>query len=693
MAMMMKILVSTASVMMTITSALIPFQYSSTFTKKSTLPPLSSSFLQQYQQYQQQQQQTQWRFVVSSISSSTLYSTPLDDENNDDKTADDFDAKSSATADTTATTTTTSTITTTTTTNIVDDTTNVEQPPVSIVTEGDNNNYSIDVLTELIKKRRQSKDKKLLPIDVIKYENAIDELPEVTNDDVLDVNGGWDLLVLISPNANQGDNVDFFDPNSWKNYVSGKGPSPFQSLITGNAEVDNISQYLTSQDFDNVVDFRLGPLNGKLVLKADAINESGIDNRRTFKFKRGFFILKTIWKSSITLPYPVPFKLLGDRAIGWLETKGYNPKTGLRAAVGNKGTRFIFRKKGMMNSDGNVVVKESVDAISKGTPFDVQLASDLTSFKPKYETNEEERIANANLPKRPIILCPQQFGGKPGDYDEFIHKLRVKGHPVYPARIGALAWLSIVKSAPTKAYIKGELEPSKALPFYMDALNDAVSRCRSSTSSAATTVNTNVERDSDDDNNDATSNNSIDKKEDNLGYTLLSHSIGGWIARAWLGEVATPEIRHDCRNFVSLGTPHSAPPESSWVSGIDQTRGLLKYVNDRWPGAYFAQKENGNIRYTSVASTAVRGGFQSIDSILGYVSYLALVGDGNVEGDGITPVDAAILEGSESIVLDNNKNGKAYHADVLPNPLGRTNAKLVGCRWYGDEIDEWIHAL
>ena len=125
----------------------------------------------------------------------------MDDENNDDKTADDFDAKSSATADTTATTTTTSTITTTTTTNIVDDTTNVEQPPVSIVTEGDNNNYSIDVLTELIKKRRQSKDKKLLPIDVIKYENAIDELPEVTNDDVLDVNGGWDLLVLISPNA------------------------------------------------------------------------------------------------------------------------------------------------------------------------------------------------------------------------------------------------------------------------------------------------------------------------------------------------------------------------------------------------------------------------------------------------------------------------------------------------------------
>lgn len=94
---------------------------------------------------------------------------------------------------------------------------------------------------------------------------------------------------------------------------------------------------------------------------------------------------------------------------------------------------------------------------------------------------------------------------------------------------------------------------------------------------------------------------------------------------------------------MSLGTPHLAPPEDSLVAKVDQTRGLLKYINDRWPGAHFE-----DIEYTCIASTGVSGKVEfNLDSILAFASYFALIGDGGVQGDGITPVKAALLDGGE----------------------------------------------
>lgn len=339
------------------------------------------------------------------------------------------------------------------------------------------------------------------------------------------------------------------------------------------------------------------------------------------------------------MPYPVPFQLLGDRAIGWLDTTHYDENSGFRAAVGNKGTKFIFQKQ---------------QTTTTTMPNDVALASELTSTNAQHETDEEERKANENLTKRAVVICPQQFGGKPGDYTALTQKLREYGHPVYVTRISALDWLSITKSVFTEAYFKGELEPSKALSFYMTAVNNSIKRLPT----------------------------------DDTEFSILSHSIGGWVARAWLGEVASESVRKRCKNFVSLGTPHLAPPDDSLVSKIDQTRGLLTYVNNRWPGAFFSNTTN----YTCVASKAVTGKLgnplELLDNVLGFVSYFALIGDGNVDGDGITPVKGALLEGAKSIVLDD-----VYHADVLPNPIGGTNTKLIGCKWYADQLDEWIDSL
>ena len=76
--------------------------------------------------------------------------------------------------------------------------------------------------------------------------------------------------------------------------------------------------------------------------------------------------------------------------------------------------------------------------------------------------------------------------------------------------------------------------------------------------------------------------------------------------------------------------------------------------------------------------------------MLAFTSYLALGGDGNVDGDGITPISSAILEGANKIIVGNND---VYHADILPNPIGARNTKLIECKWYGDNMSEWIEAL
>ena len=44
----------------------------------------------------------------------------------------------------------------------------------------------------------------------------------------------------------------------------------------------------------------------------------------------------------VRLPYPVPFRLLGDEARGWLDTTYLSPR--LRISRGNKGTTFVFRR-------------------------------------------------------------------------------------------------------------------------------------------------------------------------------------------------------------------------------------------------------------------------------------------------------------------------------------------------------------
>ena len=158
-----------------------------------------------------------------------------------------------------------------------------------------------------------------------------------------------------------------------------------------------VTQWLTPERFDNVVEFAVGPVAGKLVIEASLESLDAGGNGRTFRFRRGFFLVEAIWGGKVALPYPVPFGLLGDRAVGRLETVGYDPESGIRAAVGNKGTRFVFRRRA-----------------GDGPGDDVDAARGARDGPRAHETPDEEREGNRGLPNRPVVICPQQFGGKPG---------------------------------------------------------------------------------------------------------------------------------------------------------------------------------------------------------------------------------------------------------------------------------------
>ncbi|XP_065861730.1 probable plastid-lipid-associated protein 12, chloroplastic isoform X2 [Euphorbia lathyris] len=77
-------------------------------------------------------------------------------------------------------------------------------------------------------------------------------------------------------------------------------------------------------------------------LKVEAAAEIKNGKRIMFKFDKAAFAFNFL---PFKVPYPVPFKLLGDEAKGWLDTTYLSPSGNLRISRGNKGTTFVLQKK------------------------------------------------------------------------------------------------------------------------------------------------------------------------------------------------------------------------------------------------------------------------------------------------------------------------------------------------------------
>eukprot|EP00457_Paulinella_chromatophora_P009375 gb/GEZN01009440.1/.p1 GENE.gb/GEZN01009440.1/~~gb/GEZN01009440.1/.p1 ORF type:complete len:187 (-),score=16.88 gb/GEZN01009440.1/:83-643(-) len=160
---------------------------------------------------------------------------------------------------------------------------------------------------------------------------------------------------------------------------------------------------------------------------------------------------------------------------------------------------------------------------------------------------------------------------------------------------------------------------------------------------------------------------------------LIGHSAGGWISRVYLGDSPytihkdiTEEAgrghiwgnRDSVHTLLTLGTPHAKG------SGELAPRNLA-FVNDHYPGAFY-----DDVRYICVAGKTVFGDKKKF--WFSYKSYELAGGNGSCWGDGITPVDSALLEGAHNIIIPG-----AEHA---PTSKGR---------WYGSPeiLQQWVPYL
>ncbi|GAU37033.1 hypothetical protein TSUD_207390 [Trifolium subterraneum] len=101
-------------------------------------------------------------------------------------------------------------------------------------------------------------------------------------------------------------------------------------------------------------------------LKVEAAASIGDGKRILFRFDRAAFSFKFL---PFKVPYPVPFKLLGDEAKGWLDTTYLSHSGNLRISRGNKGTTFVLQKqtqprqKLLTAISSGVGVREEIDKL------------------------------------------------------------------------------------------------------------------------------------------------------------------------------------------------------------------------------------------------------------------------------------------------------------------------------------------
>ena len=147
------------------------------------------------------------------------------------------------------------------------------------------------------------------------------------------------------------------------------------------------------------------------------------------------------------------------------------------------------------------------------------------------------------------------------------------------------------------------------------------------------------------------------------------------------------------RSLVTVGAVHR-PPAVNPSKCV--TRGALAYTDETYPGAFL--KESQGIGYVSVGGNAITGENTKYEKItdadklyatrgegsasrVAYTSYEAVCGKGNVDGDGVVPLEWTLLEGSQQVRLDG----------VL-HSINEAGTTIPTDRWYGSDavIDRWL---
>uniref|UniRef100_A0A0E0DWI4 Plastid lipid-associated protein/fibrillin conserved domain-containing protein n=1 Tax=Oryza meridionalis TaxID=40149 RepID=A0A0E0DWI4_9ORYZ len=215
---------------------------------------------------------------------------------------------------------------------------------------------------------------------------ALGGLPDPTNSSLIE--GSWQLIFTTRPGS----------------------ASPIQRTFVG---VDSFKifqeVYLRTDDprVINVVKF--SESIGELKVEAEATIEDG--KRILFRFDRAAFNFKFL---PFKVPYPVPFKLLGDEAKGWLDTTYLSQTGNIRISRGNKGTTFVLQKSADQRQlllsaiSAGTGVKEAIDDLTssrQGTEADLKTLAGEWQLLWSSKTEDESwsSVASAGLKGVQII--------------------------------------------------------------------------------------------------------------------------------------------------------------------------------------------------------------------------------------------------------------------------------------------------
>ena len=152
--------------------------------------------------------------------------------------------------------------------------------------------------------------------------------------------------------------------------------------------------------------------------------------------------------------------------------------------------------------------------------------------------------------------------------------------------------------------------------------------------------------------------------------TLIGHSSGGVMLRPYLSdepfEGRTYRGAERCNRLVTLGSPHQALKATPLRAEVDR----------RFPGCPLADR----VDYLAVAGRLDLEGANASNFSRRSASrsYQQISGDPAAAGDGLVPVDSALLRDARSVVLDDTAHGG-----------------LFGRSWYGslDRVEAWWSAL
>lgn len=154
------------------------------------------------------------------------------------------------------------------------------------------------------------------------------------------------------------------------------------------------------------------------------------------------------------------------------------------------------------------------------------------------------------------------LGNNSEDYAPLAAALRARGLVVEVAPVKRLDWARNASGLRYSAYWRGTLQPRPTVDWYLERVGAAAGAARSAAGEGAP-------------------------------LTLLAHSAGGWLGRLFMLE-----DRADVDRFVSLGSPHLPPPPGV----VDQTRGILTWVDQACPGAF-----HEGVQYVTVAGKYLQG--------------------------------------------------------------------------------------